>query len=354
MQCNKLQLIVKGYGFMDLKKYSCPKIASSENNLCKHHIPSVDKVTGKPDDCAGFCGLPSEFRCIEDMKHKAIKISHSASRNYLTCKLKFWYSSICGIGMKPECKGNALKMGGLWDTVQSVIYGHKTKSDIDGYISKYEMDDESIYKVMAMYEAYKELIVPDLDGVEVQKEVTYAHLDDINNDVIIHGITDRSYSDHFVECKFSGKPNDYTQSIFRIASQVGTYFLCDDSYKYAILEVVRTPQLRKGENEEVEAFGTRIYKDIMSRPSYYFVGYNKINKKFGVMFYRNEFEPFIRDVESRYKWIVKEIRESVERNSWYGNDTGCFAFGGKCDYYSICENGNGWASEGKYIIKEKE
>lgn len=321
---------------------------SKDSNICRH------RIRGRHKKAVGFCELASQFRCIEDMKDKIIRLSHSAARDFMTCRMKFWYRNVKGVQVKPEYLSNAIKMGKLWDLIQSVEYNVSNKDTLYEYIKQSNMHNTSVAKVEALRRAYKKLIKPQYDNLEgLQTEALIQISAPYVNEIEVHGFLDRSYSDYFVENKLSSRPLNYTNDVFKIMSQLGTYFLSDCKYKYVVMEVVYVPQLRTKDMEEIEDFEDRIYKDIMEHPSKYFIGYNVMTGTYGKKFYRNEFEPFFHDLQRRYMLIAEDIIRSVRESNWYYNDIACMMFNRECEYYSICKNGEGYASEKKYYIREK-
>ena len=322
-----------------MNKLVCYKKTPDKTNVkpCHHYVPD-DSL-----DMAGYCALPSEFRCIEDVKAKSLKLSHSAVRDFVTCKRKFYIRYIKGIAQKPHLSSRAIKMGSLWDKMMNET--HSTSRDgfdnkvINDEIHRLRIDNISLAKVRAVKRAYDELIDPEFNNlIGTQQELFYQFWDSENQDVFFHGFVDILYIDYFKELKFTGYPETYTNHPFKISSQVGTYFLCDGNLKYVVIEATQSPNLRLGKYEDVKDYEKRIYKDVMSRPSYYFTNYDVMKKKFGVVFYRSEFDGFMNSIYERFMWITQEIRESMERNSWYTNDLACNLFNNDCEYFPICKN----------------
>jgi len=75
-----------------------------------------------------------------------------------------------------------------------------------------------------------------------------------------------------VETKASQNPSFYAQKE-NILYQVGTYFMGNENWDYAVMEVVRVPRAGRSE-EDPEKLEQRIYSDIVSRPAYYFIGWD--------------------------------------------------------------------------------
>lgn len=327
---------------------TCPKWMADDELPCKHYI--VDK-----DGCAGYCSLPSMFRCTEAIRNKAIRLSHSAVQSYCTCRMKFWYQYVMGITPRYAHINNAMKMGTLWDVCQGVAYGTQDERDIEATARKLEMYPDGIAKVLGVYEAYRELIDPVRDGfVTMQEHLEYEGYDSVAGDYVIHGYTDRSYDTYFVDNKFTGRPDHYTIDPFKIASQVGTYFMCDDRFKRVVMEVVRTPQLRlkKGEDDMVD-YQDRIRDDVLMRPSHYFIGFDRDARTYGVAFYRSDFEAYMKDMRKRYGWITRDIMAATKNNTWYGTESACMAFGSECEFYPICRSGEGYVSHRLYTMRDK-
>jgi len=96
---------------------------------------------------------------------------------------------------------------------------------------------------------------------------------------------DRAYEDSIRETKLSGSPDFYTQKE-NVTFQLGTYFLANEHWEYAVVEITRVPGLRTGQgkfsDEESGDYEARLYSDIISRPSYYFLGWDRKTRTYGV------------------------------------------------------------------------
>lgn len=312
---------------------NCPKIVPIPNSPCAHYIPTTNKKE------AGYCKLPSMFRCIEALKHYSIKLSHSAIQDYLTCRRLFYIKHIAGLATRDDMISSAMKMGKLYD----IMIGGMYESDADyrkhlhDYIESSKIDEFNWAMVNGFVRGMQEFVDPSLDGfLGLQQEFQYSRYDSINGDVLIHGFYDRLYENYFVESKFTAHPDIYTTHPFHILSQIGTYFLADEKLKYVVMEVARKPQLRVKDNETAEQFEKRIYSDFIKRPSYYLIGLDKNKRKFGRIFYRNEFD--LIGLNERYGIVIREIREMMERDSYYHDETSCEKWGNTCPMLgTVCE-----------------
>lgn len=295
---------------------------------CTHYIRAENKLE------AGLCSLPGEFRCTEAIRVKSMKLSHSAVQNYLRCKRYYWYANIKGIRVLSHMVSRALKMGGLWDKVQ----GGASNREIREYIGKIQIDPMDAARVRAVWRGYREFeMVPDTDGlIGTQEHFEYHHWDNEAGDVIVQGYYDRLHTDHFAECKFSSRPENYLTA-WGITSQVGTYFLANPELKYCVMEVTRAPQQRAKEDETPEELEKRIYNDVLKRPSYYFQGFNRDKRVYGIKFYRADFN--LDELQNRYTHIIREIKQSAKHESFYQNNTACLMYGTECDFKPVCVTG---------------
>ncbi len=205
----------------------------------------------------------------------------------------------------------------------------------------YEIDNISIAKVRALSRAYKTLEIvtePDFSlqnrfDVEIDIQGIYKSTP---IKVVIDGIYDRKYADHFAEDKLSSKPDNYLD-IYSIQSQVGAYFLADPAMDYCVMEVVRTPDLKltgQYKEESPEEHENRTYMDVISRPAFYFIGFDRAKKTYGKKFYRKEFD--IEEIANRFRAINIMIHDCAGFECWYKNDNQCIGTFGVCDMRSIC------------------
>jgi hypothetical protein len=280
-----------------------------------------------------------------------------------------------------------MKAGKLWDCVKQKHLG--VDIDLKAVINEYEIDPYIVAKVRALYHAYKELEITVDEGYELQAKVNLTYditltpssfipSIDVNKEKInlwadrmeqsgderkwifplsITGFYDRKYSNYFCEDKLSGKPEFYLDPHY-INSQIGTYFLADPKLEFVIMEICQMPQqkvLEEGkkriERESPEELYARVYQDILSRPSAYFIGWDRTKKRYGKKFYKGEFQ--LNNVVDRYKQIVLEILSARYNNGFYRNEKVCnnICPGVACEMIPICRNGN--MSETMFKIRNK-
>lgn len=327
----------------------------------------------------GFCKQPDRRRCIADICRN-IPLSNSSVGNFFTCHYLYYLTKIIGLETKPAFLPSAIKEGKLWDVVKQKHLGETIS--ITDTINEYEINEHSVAKVRAVYHAYKELgieVDPDYKlqaKVNIEMEIDMPFSDfiptvsigkeaiklwDENKEtikkypLIVNGFYDRKYSNYFAEDKFTSKPQSYLD-IFFIQSQVGTYFLADPNLDYCIMEVVQVPQQRvlkegKPNQESPESYQKRIYEDILSRPSNYFIGWNKEKKRYGKKFYRSEFD--LEAIKSQYQQSIIEIMAARWNGNFYKNWKYCNnVFPGiGCSFQSVCRNNN--VSENMYRVNKK-
>ena len=278
----------------------------------------------------------------------------------------------------------------MWDATKQLHLGKK--QSLRDIINTYEIDDYTVAKVKAIYSAYKYLEIEVDPGYELQAKI------DMTYDIIlppsqfvpsitvgrnmaqevvnlwkesnnqtederrwifplkITGFYDRKYSNYFAEDKLSGSPSYYTE-VYPLTSQVGTYLLADPNLEKVVMEVVQMPQQKifketkkRTQEETPDQLYERVYNEILSRPSNYFIGFNRETKRYGKVFWRGEFP--LEEVEASYRQIVIEILSARWSNNWYKNRKSCnFMYGHLCPYLPICENQN--VSDAMFTIRAK-
>ena len=322
--------------------------SEKDDGLCVYYLPGASNV--------GMCRLSSHFRCERDVKSTPFMMSHSMVQTFMRCPMRFWIAYVKGIQLRRENLGQALKMGIVWDTHDSMLYEGKSSHDLSNLLRKLNLSQEQHVKLQAMMDAKKEMVdfSRSSDYIGCQQEVKWSHFDKDNGEIAVHGYVDRLYEGHFVETKFSSRPDNYTTNPFKIASQVGTYFLCDEKLKYVTMEVARPPALRLKQGEIPSEYYSRIKMDIRLRPGYYFIGWNPVTRTYGKRFYREEFAAFIDSWQRRFAFIATEIRERAQRGAWYYNESACNMYGFDCEFLPICSSGEGFVSEKLYTMREKK
>lgn len=316
--------------------------------ICNKRTASIDPL-GKPVDCksyisvgrtadgtrpVGFCSLSGEFLCIEDTDGRFPRLSFSAVNDFLECPRKYFLKHVKGIYTLPTATGDPLKMGVLWDQCLRVLVGNVDKSIIRETINKYEISDLCQAKVRAMYKAFKDLniYIDPMCKAQDRFELTLPY-GFSGQTYVLTGVYDRLYPDdgYFVESKFSRSP-DFYFNIFNL-TQIATYFASNADLKYAIVEVARCPDLRMKDASPEEYFD-KAYADIMSRPAFYFPGWNKERRTFGKKFHRTEFN--IDDILERYAAVYYSIADTAFRGAFYKNHKSCYGKPFNCDLIPIC------------------
>lgn len=332
---------------------------------CEHHSPTFLPFDYPKVDClyrindginAGFCKRSEYYRCVKEVGRMPMPLSYSSVSNFMTCPMMYYLKDVRGIVMRPAAMGSPVKMGALWDKVKQSRLGKSV--NIGEVIAEYEIKDMDIAKVRAINRAYKEL------GIQVEQPFTLQA--EFNNEIVadglytdhkipvmVKGFYDRKYKNYFAEDKLSGRPDNYLD-IFFIQSQIGAYFLADESLEYCIMEVVRTPDLKstgKFKDESAGEHEERTFQDIISRPSFYFIGYDRERKCYGKKFFRNEFN--LAGIRDRFRIISVMIRDCQAFDGWWKNDRACGAVlpGIPCDMKGVCRYNS--MSESVYMVKKK-
>ena len=343
---------------INFDKDKCPDFQpNSVFEKCTHYSEA------KSSSECGYCELRANYRCLATT-NLIIPLSNHSVGNFLTCHFLYYLTAIRGIEKKNPMKSNALKLGALWDAVLGKYYNGIDRStgqayDIPGLIDTYEIPPMEVAKIKGLYRAYRDLEINIDQGYELQasinKSISFDKCwrEDVPVEMVVAGFYDRKYPEYFVENKLSSKP-DYYLDPWWIQSQIGTYFLADESLNHCIMEVVRVPQLKEKVNKErdtPEAFAERIYQDVLSRPSYYFIGWDNKTHRYGKKYYRSEFN--LEELKMRYLHIFREIYDARIMNGFYRNDRVCNNIlpGIQCEMLEICRHGN--LNEAIYKIREK-
>uniref|UniRef100_A0A6M3LK74 PD-(D/E)XK nuclease superfamily protein n=1 Tax=viral metagenome TaxID=1070528 RepID=A0A6M3LK74_9ZZZZ len=284
-------------------------------------------------------------------------LSHSSRETFIRCRQSFYLSRIKHISIRNSMLPLPVKLGAIWDKyMESRYLGVKFMDKFWSMIDEYGIEsDMDVAKIYALIQAHRKLeMEPQYEtadggmfrGCQHRFEFTE------DGDFTVIGYIDRAYSDHIVETKLTARPDFYFQ-IHNITSQIGTYFLSNPEYKYAVIESTRVPGLRTGagkySDESPDAYRDRIISEIISKPSYYFLGFNRDTRTFGKKFWRGEFdmEELMRD----YFYVNQEICRAMEDGdgAFYKNRKACYV-PGPCFYLNICDTGV--CSESIYEVKE--
>lgn len=290
---------------------------------CAHYIP--DDNPQRP----GKCSQPDHYVCIEAIHAgKYPVMSHSSRNDWCSCRLKYWYHKVMGISTKDHKVSEPIKAGKIWDWYIENRY-KSDDTDFVWYADLLQLADFNMAKLMALAKAF-EMLELRIDPVNL---LGCQYKFEFDNKM---GYIDRAYTDHIVETKLSGRP-DFYKKISNIAPQVGTYLLSNPDYQHVIMEIVRMPTLRPAKDEQLDAFYDRVYKDVIARPSYYFLGFDRKARTFGIKYHRNEFD--LDEIRAIYDMVSKDIELCLKHDLWYPNRAVCYS-PGPCFYLAICETGN--------------
>lgn len=308
-------------------EHTCSMLTPGVGKPCKYYI--------RPDNSTqpGFCSQPTRFFCIEAMKRKLPAISYSRLSDFIHCKLRYCHSVIEGLSVKPHQLPEPLKLGQAWGAFMQFIY---QDTPFHEALEPLQLSAEQRAKINALARAYRDLEIQvhrdGLLGCEYRVHVPVGQ-----NQIV--GYVDRAYEDYLIESKLSTRPDFYTQKE-NVTYQLGTYFLGNEVWESATMEVVRTPSLRTGQGryseETSEEYEERVYGDIISRPGYYFLGWDRKTRTYGVKFWRSEFD--LEEIFRTYVHVLRELKNTLYHGAWYANNLACHV-PAPCPYLPIKRSG---------------
>jgi hypothetical protein len=284
-------------------------LTPGDGKPCRHYI--------RPNKAEepGFCLQPNRFRCIEALKVKLQAISYSSLTDFIHCKLRYKHRIIDGLEMKPQHLPEPLKLGTAWDIVIRSLYNKVY--EVSTELQPLQLDPMQMAKISALARAYRDLEIQiktdNLLGCQYKIHVP------VGQEQII-GYVDRAYENHIVETKFSSRP-DFYKKRENLTYQLGTYFMGNEAWEYADVEITRVPALKPKTDESTEAYEERIYGDVLSRPAFYFQGWDRKTRTYGVRFWRSEFD--LDEIFRTYVYVLEEIKTTLKRGSWYPNYLAC-------------------------------
>lgn len=308
--------------------FVCPMLTPGNGLPCLHYI--------KPDNVEdpGFCRQSTQFRCIEAMKHKLPSISFNRLADFIHCKRRYYNSVIKGIEVKPHHLPEPIKLGRAWDAFVRSLYNKEYDHHMD--IRPLQLTEIQRAKISALQRANQDLeIQTKVDRFEgCQYKV---HVPVGQNQIV--GYVDIACDNYIEEFKLSARPDFYTHKE-NVAYQLGTYFMANERWDYADVLITRVPGLRTGwgkySGESAQEYEERIYGDIISRPAFYFIGWDRKKRTYGVRFWRNEFD--LDEIFSTWVFVFQELQDTLVRGSWYPNNLACHV-PAACAYLPIKRTG---------------
>lgn len=268
------------------------------------------------------------------MKKKLPNISYSRMVDFIHCKQRYYHRAIEGIGLKPLHLPEPLKLGRAWDAFTQSLYdkSYDYQQDID----LLQLTDIQEAKISGLMRAYQDLeIQAQTDDLLVCQYKIHVPIG--QNQIVGH--VDIARNNGIEKIKLSSRPDFYTHRE-NIAYQIGTYFMANERWDYADVLITRVPGLRTGwgkySKESPKEYEERIYGDIISRPAFYFIGWDRKARTFGVRFWRSEFN--LEEIFSTYVFVFQELQDTLTRGSWYPNNLACHV-PSACAYLPIKRTG---------------
>jgi hypothetical protein len=257
---------------------------------------------------------------------------------YLADCSRIWpdknYGGMYGIQLKPKHLPLPIKLGAIWDRFQNAWYaGERFKpANLMSYCDYYDLGDYDVCKLSALCKAwYKMDWDIDREGAITQSEF---HVPSLG--FIFHGILDVLYLDYIVENKLSGSPRRF-ESIFNFHDQAAVYLLAHPDASHLIIRAVQIPMLRPKREEPSMEFRDRVYSDIISRPSHYFIGFDRKAGTFGIKFWRSEFD--IDGLVADFEHVHADMeRCRADKSLCYQDKLSCYV-PAQCMYLPICRDG---------------
>jgi hypothetical protein len=329
---------------------TCERKVASETKPCVFYIEADKK------GIAGFCSLPTGFRCVEAMKHYSTRLSHSGANVWMKCRRAWMLDYVEGIQRRPAFLGNPLKLGSVWDRVMQHAFSigewdmDVGLSIIDELYDYYQLDEKDRAKLRALVRA---LAILEFKPEHCRVDVWTEHFDE-QMELHISGKLDakpiRPDAKYFYEFKLTTRP-DWYEDLKNLESQIASYFLFDPSIEFVVMVNTRVPDLKQRgvkTDEDPAGYEERVYDDILRRPGHYFYHWDNQKKRWGSPFYAREFD--MADLKKRYKFIALEIKEAIQRDALYANPAACLN-PGPCNFIDICKTGG--VSETIYTKKSK-
>jgi hypothetical protein len=253
------------------------------------------------------------------MKKKLPSISYSRMVDFIHCKKRYYHSVIEGFELKPQYLPEPLKLGRAWDAFTRHLYD--SGYDYQQIIEPLQLNDNQQAKLSGLMRAYYDLdFQTNTNGlIGGQYKI---HVPIGQNQIV--GYEDIAFDNHIEEIKLSANPNFFTQKE-NLAYKLGTPFMANEQWDYADVKITRLPGLKtdwgKYNDESAREYEERIYGDIISRPAYYFIGWDRKTRTYGVRFWRSEFD--LDEIFSTYVYVLEELQDTLKRNSWYPNNLAC-------------------------------
>lgn len=307
---------------------NCKNLIPGNGKPCRNYIRPLNHTE------PGFCALSTVFRCIEAMKYKLPAISYKNAMDFIHCKLRYKHSVIDGLSVRPKHLPEPIKLGKAWGHL--IQHQHDSKYDYGEKITQLQLSDIQYAKINALMRAYCDLEIQTITQGLIACQLKI-HVPVGQHQII--GFVDRAYIDHIAELQLSIRPEFFTKKE-NVSYRLGTHFMGDENWKYADVQITRVPSLKTGfgkyDNESAQEYEERLYGDILSRPAFYFLGWDRKTRKFGVRFWRGEFD--LGEIFTTYVHVNQEIKETIQRESWYANNLACHV-PGPCPFLPIKRSG---------------
>ncbi|MBP1736100.1 MAG: hypothetical protein H6Q53_2387 [Deltaproteobacteria bacterium] len=295
-------------------------------------LPCVHLLRSEKPGHPSFCNLPGAWVCTEWLRRNLDEVSYSSAQDFIRCRQRYYLRYVKGLKLKPEHLPEAIKLSKGWKEFMRGQYqpGYDHSKDI----GKLGLNETQWAKLSALMRAFNELEMGiKKDGYQGCRQTIHVPIKSTGQQIV--GVVDRGYADHVVKITLSSRPEFY-QARENIAFQVGTYFLGWESWRYVDVEITRTPSLKTKDGEDPDAYEARLYSDILSRPSYYFLGLDKQERTYGVRFWKSEFD--LDEIYCTFVTVLREIQRTLGDGAWWKNLLACHV-PAACEFLPIKRSG---------------
>lgn len=237
----------------------------------------------------------------------------------------------------------ALLYGSLIHHLLAEVLKGKDIKDIDNWMVDFKKKQDKNYKIeeglfeelcgmaAAIIPAYVKYYGKDIkrrNWIEIEKRMTNTKGYRISLDSKLDGIYELTKDNLWqIEHKTMGRINE-ENLLYALSMDFQTqyYDLTTNTIcKGCLYDIIRTPQLRRRQNDTLRDFTKRISEDIEKRPEFYFM-------QFEIKFNNRSRKIFRAQVQS----IVNQINKAMERDQFIPNTCSCMSKGQACEYLEAC------------------
>lgn len=269
-----------------------------------------------------------------------LELSHHSVNMMHTCPKKFYWTYL--VGLEPIVRTVNLTLGTVMHEAFDLFYRGESDNGVyahikrrfDEEIKNTELaDQESLriaqYIALGMWLAYPAKDLSEFTKIHSEEEFKVDLLPGVQFVGRVDGRVHKQGVWWVRELKTTSLPVKQFQGRTTTSPQATGYVYglrkLGIDIRGLVYDYIKKPLLRKGVNENVDGYGSRIVKDYKDRPKYYYFRHYAFRTTYDLELF-----------EADTMIVAGEIKDRVAHNRFPRNQDACWTYGSECPFAKIC------------------